>query len=162
MIRLSFNGSDQNVLNTLQQKGPRIVEVLAQKITYLNLKLQAHIVAEKLSGQVLNHRSGRLAGSVVAQPTVAEGTSLVGQVTAASGPAWYGRLHEYGGSFIGARVNLKHPPHMVRRARGERVMTGSPYGIFFPERSFMRSSIDDMREEILDQLRLTMRAVILE
>ncbi len=96
-IRLSFNDTDRLAIAQLNGKGNAIVQALAGKLTYLMLQLQQHIVRDKLSGQVLHHRSGKLAGSIVAYPTEAQGSQLAGKVEGAGGPAWYGQVHELGG-----------------------------------------------------------------
>lgn len=96
-IRLSFNDSDRLLIARLNGRGNAIIEALSTKLTALMLRLQQHIVRDKLSGQVLHHRSGKLAGSIVAYPAQAEGSLLVGKVEGASGPAFYGQVHEMGG-----------------------------------------------------------------
>jgi hypothetical protein len=96
-VIFSFGGSDKRVVAWLSEKAPAVIRALAAKLTLLMLKLQAHIVGDKLNGQVLNRRSGRLAGSIVAYPADVEGTDLVGKVEGAGGPAWYGKVHEIGG-----------------------------------------------------------------
>jgi hypothetical protein len=96
-VRMQFGGSDQKVASWLAGRGPVVVRVLTQRLTLLMLKLQQHIVREKLSGQVLHRRTGKLAGSIATVPITVDGTTLIGKVVGASGPAWYGRVHEFGG-----------------------------------------------------------------
>ena len=97
-VQMSFGGSDQKVVAWLQLKGPKIIKAIATRLTLLMLKLQQHIVRDKLSGQVLHRRTGKLAGSIVAYPAEVSGTTLIGRVEGAGGVAWYGRVHEYGGT----------------------------------------------------------------
>lgn len=156
MIALTFEKYNPDLL---KQRSVEIIEALELQMNALMVKLQAHIVSDKLSGQVLHHRTGTLIASIITHPVVLSASAMVGMVTGASGPAWYGRVHEYGGSFVTSR-KLKRPAHMVRRKGGERVMTGSPYGIHFPERSFMRSSLDDMRAEITEKLGMTLKRIV--
>ena len=96
-IRLSFNDTDRLLIARLNGKGTVMVQALASRLTQLMLKLQQHIVRDKLSGQVLHRRSGMLAGSIVAYPAQAQGSMIIGKVEGASGPAWYGQVHELGG-----------------------------------------------------------------
>ena len=159
MISLSFDGSDKNVQEILRQKGRGIVAALLPTMDALDIKLQRHIQTDYLHGQVLAQRSGKLVGSIRAIPAHAEGTFLIGAVEGGGGPAWYGRLHELGGTFIAHR-SLKRPAHMIRRKLGERVMTGSPYGIHFATRSFMRRGQADMRSEIEERLRQRMAEAV--
>ncbi len=132
-----------------------LISLAAQVPRSLNrqlYRLQGIIRADKLSGQVLHVRTGNLRNAVHVEPAVAQ----EGRVEGALGlgrEAWYGKIHEFGGTFTAAYKNLKHPPHMVTRKRGERVMTGSPYGIHFPERSFWRSTFREQRERTINGLR---------
>jgi phage gpG-like protein len=148
MLQLSFNETDQRVLVALRAKGPQIVQALLVKMNALMLRLQAKIVGEKLQGQVLHHRTGKLAGSIRAIPAVLEGTMIVGAVEGAGGPAFYGRIHEFGGVF-----NVKG--HMVTQVFGKKVKApheSKPYTATFPERSFMRTSLEEMRAQIFEGL----------
>lgn len=115
-------------------------------------RLQGIIRSDKLSGQVLHVRSGNLRNAVHVDPAVAQ----EGRVEGALGlgrEAWYGKIHEFGGTFIAAHKNLKHPAHLVTRKRGERVMTGSPYGVHYPERSFWRSTFREQGQRTVNELR---------
>lgn len=147
MISLGFDGSDSRIVEILRAKGGAIAGQLVPTMDALDIKLQRYIQAEELQGQVLHHRTGKLANSIRAIPAHAEGTEIVGAVEGAGGPAWYGRVHEDGGMFLARRV-LHHPPHPIRRRDGARVMTGTPYEIRFPKRSFMARGQEVMRSEI--------------
>lgn len=98
MIKLTFNGSDQRLLSALKARSEPLISALTMKMGYLMLRLQQHIVNTKLSGQVLAHRSGKLAGSVRALPVVRKGDVLESGVTAGGGPVTYARVHEEGGT----------------------------------------------------------------
>jgi hypothetical protein len=137
---------------SIRAKGPRIIQAIIKKINGSMIALQSYIVTGKLSGQVLKHRSGKLANSIRVNPAEAEGATVTASVEGAGGPAWYGRLHEFGGSFVASR-RLKRPSHLVTRKHGERVMTGSPYGIHFAQRSFMRSSFAERQNQIIESVR---------
>src|SRR5438132_4498213 len=97
MIRVTFSGTDAKAAAFLRSRAPAIIQALTVKMNSLAIRLQAKIVGEKLSGQVLAHRTGKLAGSVRVIPATAEGGVLRAGVEAGGGPAWYGRIHEYGG-----------------------------------------------------------------
>jgi hypothetical protein len=122
-------------------------------------RLREYIVARRLnapkgfSPDQLHHKSGNLINSTF--PSIEQsidGSSLIGRVQVAN-TAPYGRIHEYGGTFTARRQNLIHPPHLATRKGGERVMTGSPYTITFPERSFLRSSLREQRDTIITALK---------
>jgi hypothetical protein len=98
MIKLTFNGSDARLLAALRARQAPLIGALTAKMAYLMLRLQQHIVNNKLSGQVLAHRSGKLAGSVRTLPVVRSGDVLETGVTAGGGPVVYAGVHEYGGT----------------------------------------------------------------
>jgi phage gpG-like protein len=159
MLKLSFNGSDERVAASLREKGPRIVQAVMRKMDGLMIELQGKIVGEKLQGQVLQHRTGKLAGSIRAIPAVQEGSSIVGTVEGAGGPAFYGRIHEYGGV-------VEIPEYQRRITGGAKAAinaklssrTGTTPGTVrahsanFPERSFMRSSLAEFRQRLFEGL----------
>lgn len=107
-------------------------------------------VKQKLSGEVLNVKTGRLRRSVFA--TVNDTGESVTGVVSSAGDVRYGKIHEYGGV-------IHHPGgtpywydnsigavHFVSNATAARVSSGEfprtrPHDIHIPERSFMRSSL---------------------
>lgn len=97
MIRLTFNASDKRVIASLRAKAPQIEEGLVRTLDVLMLQLQK-LVQSKLQGIVLQHHSGKLAGSITKEPTTRTGAGLMGRVTGAAGPAFYGRIQEKGGT----------------------------------------------------------------
>lgn len=98
MIRLTFKAlSDKSVEAKIRAKGPKIVEEVTHELDLLMLELQRR-VQQKLSGEVLQARSGRLLGSVNKTPTTQSGNTISGSVTAGAGPAFYGAIQEVGGT----------------------------------------------------------------
>jgi len=81
----------------MKAKGPQIRERLSDKLDSLMLELQRRI-QQKLSGEVLEHRSGKALGSVIKQPMSTTETRIEGRVTAGGGPAFYLVYHERGGT----------------------------------------------------------------
>jgi hypothetical protein len=150
MLRITFDGSDQRVAAALRAKGPQIVQALMRKLESLMLQLQAKIVGEKLQGQVLAHRTGKLSGSIREIPVTNTGTLLTGAVEGAGGPAWYGKLHEEGGTFPYHRKSKIAERLSGKEAMSKRARKGS---ITFPQRSFMRTSLEEMRGQIFEGLR---------
>lgn len=154
MLTFSFNSTDVRVVASLREKGPQIIQAVAQKMEQLMIQLQAKIVGGKLQGQVLHHRTGKLANSIRVIPVVQSGGSIVGMVEGGGGTAFYGRIHEYGG--------VVQIPEFTRRVSGGKEAikarltnkAGSMPGTVrahtatFPERSFMRTSLAEHREAI--------------
>jgi len=97
MIRLSFNSTDQRLLAGIRARWPGIQSSVVDTMDSLMLELQRSIQL-KLQGIVLAHRSGKLAASIIKEPTVVRGNTVVGSVTGAAGPAFYGKIQEKGGT----------------------------------------------------------------
>jgi len=148
---ISFDGTDVQVVTKLRQKSSGVEEAVRVKTDALMIQLSAKIVGEKLHGQVLNQLSGLLAGSVHPVPAKKVGGAIVGEVASSGGPAFYGKVHEYGGkkTFTIIAVNKKALRFLIDgkaifRTRVER----GP----LPERSFMRSAATEFEPEIVSQL----------
>ena len=112
------------------------------------LKLQREVMQNRLSGQVLNVRTGNLRRSIHQQVT-SSGGLVVGEVNT---NVRYGVAHEYG--FAGT-VNVKASMRQIRQAFG-RPLKSPRYvqirahsrNVKLPERSFLRSALRDMKPEI--------------
>lgn len=130
---------------------PIIIEALRTKLDALDFALQSRIVSDKLSGQVLQHRSGKLAASIRAIPTVREGTELVGSVEGGGGPAFYAKFHEYGTTrqYEIVPTNKKALAFMVG---GKQVFVKRVMHPPIQERSFMRTTLNEMQTEIVNGL----------
>lgn len=112
----------------------------------------AALVRQKLSGQVLNKVSGRLYNSI--SSTMIENPSTVYGVVMTQGVP-YARIHEYGGT-------IHHPGSSKFQAwmgpNGMIFTHGTkPHDIVIPERSYMRSSLADMQDQIVSQLTQAVR-----
>jgi phage gpG-like protein len=128
----------------------RIRDALSSKANALATELQAKI-QQKLSGAVLNQKSGALARSIIT--TVDDSTADV-SVSIATGDIKYAAIHEYGGMI---------PPHQVvpDKAKALAFIIGGKQAfaarvnlpaIAMPERSYMRSSLAEMADEISEGL----------
>lgn len=80
----------------LQERTTAIRVALAEKMTAVSTMLQSKIVGDKLSGQLLNRRSGKLSDSVRVEAVVATETEIDGGVTAGGGPVNYAAALEDG------------------------------------------------------------------
>jgi hypothetical protein len=167
LLEISFNGSDKRAVEALVSKTDTIIGRLTLKLNALMLRLQAKIVGEKLDGQVLHHRSGKLSQSIRVVPPAIEGGNLRAAVQGAGGPAWYGRLHEFGYTYTreaGHRrigFNAKGEiTKLLTRAKSVRRSVASTksidvrsYTVHIPVRSFMRTSQEEMRPVITEELK---------
>ncbi len=114
-------------------------------IGILVIKLQRNVVRDKLSGQVLNVRTGTLRRSI-GQAVSDVGAKIVGFV---STNVKYAPPHEYG--FRGT-VNVRAHLREVKEAFGKRLKTPvtASVGAYsrtvnLPERSFLRSALREMK-----------------
>ena len=140
----------RDVAKSLQKKVPAVQRRVEDTLARLAIKLTAHVKADKLSGQVLRNRTGRLRRSVnyridgrnTPQTQAAVGTNVV-----------YARPHEYGGP-----VTVKEHLRMMTQAWGRPVKDPHPvtvksHTVNYPLRSFLRSALKDMEDEIISGLR---------
>lgn len=152
MLNVTLVG-DRELVARIGAMPAKVHAALLKKVNALALKLEAKIKNEKLSGQVLNVRSGALRRSIFSQVTDTE-TAVTGKV-ASSGDVKYAAVHEFGG---------KIPPHdifPVKAAALAFMMNGKQVffkhvhhpGATMPEQSFMRSSLAEMKDEIVSGLK---------
>jgi hypothetical protein len=167
LLKISFNGSDKRAVESLVSKTDTIIGRLTLKLNSLMIRLSAKIVGEKLEGQLLHHRTGKLSNSIRVIPPVIEGGNLRAGVQGAGGPAWYGKLHEWGYTYSrqagtrrigfnakGEITKLLTRAKTVRRSvASTRTLNVRSYTVHIPERSFMRSSQEEMRPVITDELK---------
>ncbi len=129
----------------------RLHAALVAKAGALAAELQAK-VQQKLSGGVLNARSGALARSIVM--TMDNSPTNVSVRIAASADVKYAAIHEFGGTI---------PPHQIvpDKAKALAFIVGGKLAfaarvqipaVTMPERSYMRSSLAEMADAIEDDL----------
>jgi hypothetical protein len=155
MFEFRFDSATKTkLLVKLQGMSPRFVSVVTTKLRALMFQLQSKIVSEKLSGQVLHRRTGILAGSVHTLPVTAAENTISSGVASSQGPAFYGRIHEVGGSRPFQIFAVK--------ARALQFMQGSKtvyaQNIMHPplrQRAFMKPSLLESAQSIHDQLQQT-------
>jgi hypothetical protein len=145
------------VVNELELKArissiaDRVAIEIMKSMGEVNNSLRTHIMTDKLSGQVLHSRKGNLKRNILQIPATIEGNTIAGGV-ALGANAPYGLAHEYGAS-IPERVPTKHKSlHWIGKS-GEEVFAMRARAFVLPERSFMRSSFREFRDQIEDAMR---------
>jgi phage gpG-like protein len=148
LLNVTLTG-DRELMAKLDRMPLAVHQSLKLKITMLTLKLEKHVKTNKLNGQVLNRISGRLARSI-ASKVVDTPEAIVGSVFS-SGDVKYAAIHEFGGQTA---------PHLIvpKKAQMLAFMGKSGNQVFarqvnhpgskMPERSFLRSALNDMSGEI--------------
>ncbi|MDN7456593.1 hypothetical protein [Burkholderia cenocepacia] len=144
---------ESQVIARINRLVPNVRNALVQRVQRLVIALQVHVVADKLSGQVLNVRTGRLRRSVNQGVTTTD-TTITGVV---STPVEYAPAHEYG--FRGV-VTVKEHLRQVTQAWGKPLATPVTATVRehtmkmnLPEKSFLRSALADQRDEIMRGIR---------
>lgn len=151
MITISVE-NDQEVILRLRRLPENVRKSLLKKVTSLTLKLERR-VKEKLSGQVLNVRTGALRRSIFSRVTETR-TEIVGRV-ASSGDVKYAGIHEFGGVTSPHTIEAKRGQALRFMLNGKEMFRRSVNhpGSKMPKRSFLRTSLAEMRPEIVTGLR---------
>ena len=148
MFQVSLSDSASAALAAAPE---RMREALSVKVGALASALQAR-VQQKLSGTVLNARSGALVSSIISA-IEASSTSIAARIST-SGDIKYAAIHEFGGTI---------PPHEIvpDKAKALAFLIGGKQAfatrvnlpaIAIPERSYLRSSLAEMADEIWEGL----------
>lgn len=124
--------------------------IKAQKVN--GITLADHVIANKLSGQVLKVRTNRLRGSIHddLRETDTEVSTSVGTNVE------YARIHEFG---LTGTVQVKEHLRTVTQAFGRPIsprqvtVRSHPMNMRMPERSFLRSALRDKRDEAMARIR---------
>lgn len=139
---------DEALLVRIQRWPTAVHDMLLRKVTALSLRLQTHVKSDKLSGQVLNRKTGALSRSIV-QQVIDQGLMIIGRVFS-SGDVKYAAIHEFGGKTRAHDILPKKADALSFMIGGQRIFARVVHhpGSVMPERSYMRSSLTDMAEEI--------------
>lgn len=145
---LTVSIDDSAVRLKLDQMPDKIRDALRLKSGILAERLQSYIKSDKLRGQVLHRRSGLL-GDLMFYTVKDTPDGIIGTVSTSENTP-YAAIHEYGKVF----------DRMVSVAWGKPMKHPHEVTFHYPERSFMRTGLADMREEIVTGLRdAVMKAV---
>lgn len=147
MITMRFIGGTE-VVEKLVRMEPEIEKSLLATITRLSIKLQAKVMEDKLSGQVLKTKTGTLRRSITYKINQTQ-ESISGTVgTNVS----YGLTHEFG--FHGT-VNVKAHLRTIKQVYGrplpapKQILIGEHSRMMnLPAKSFLRSALREMKPEI--------------
>lgn len=151
MINYHVDG-DANLSATVD----RIDAEVRQSIARSTLKLLIKVKREKLNGQVLNKRTGRL-GRSITQKLIELSNGVAGIVGT---NVEYAPPHEYG--FKGD-VTVKAHLRMIKMAFGKSInpkqvnIKAHTRKVDLPEKSFLRSALEEMRKEIKQDLEVSIQ-----
>lgn len=157
MITWKVTG-EQQVITTLRDITPSVKSKLVNCMNRIAIDLQGQVVKNKLSGQLLNRRTGTLASSI--QPkvvvTTAGVTGIVGSRVNESMPLKYAHIHEYG---FNGTVTVKQHLRMMTTAFGRpvkepRQITISPHTAVrnVREKRYLRGTLEENRDKYLEMI----------
>jgi phage gpG-like protein len=133
---------------------------LVDTMKVVSFDIQQHVQREKLSGQVLNRRTGILRNSI--SERVQESTDAISAVVGTN--VKYAAAHEYG---IQRNVVVSAHYRMQTMAFGKpmknprEVLVNQHSGYLnLPERSFLRSSLRDKAPQEIERIRVSMAELI--
>ena len=117
-------------------------DALRAEVQKAALALTAHVKQDKLTDQVLRVRTGRLRRSITQRVEV-EGSRVMGYVGT---NVEYAAAHEYG---IRGSIGVRE--HLRRSKQGKQFSVRAHLrNVNIPERSFLRSALADMKEQIVN------------
>lgn len=136
-------------------------EKMLETMNTIGFDIQGYVQDQKLSGQVLNRRTGRLRNSIN-QKTQDNGTSITTQIGTG---VLYARPHEYG--FQGT-VAVPAYQRMQTMAWGRAIaarmvnVRAHPMKLNIPEKSFLRSSLREKGPQEVGRIRQSMAELLAE
>lgn len=150
MITISVEG-DQDLILRLRRLPEKMRNALLTKITTLTLKLESR-VKTKLSGGVLRVRTGALRRSIFSR--VSKSTYEITGRVASSGDVKYAGIHEFGGTTKPHIIEPRKAAVLAFMIGGKKIFARRVHhpGSRMPTRSFLRSSLAEMRPEIVTGL----------
>jgi hypothetical protein len=148
MIRIEFTGDLSQVLAFREDA---FMQKVSDKMLALFDKLQEKITGEKLSGQVLARRTGRLAQSVSDPEISREGELIVGELTAGERVP-YAWVHKAGGT-RGYTIRPVTKDFLRAMIGGKAVFRKMFEHPPLPQRAWFDPSVEEMKGEFLQGLR---------
>ena len=146
MFSVTVTGAEQ-VIEQFNAIEGRVHGSLLAVINSLALQLEAHVKQDKLEGQVLNKVTGKLQGSIMSD--VEDDASRIIGRGYSSTAVNYAAIHEYGG-WIPDRYPVNGEVLHWVNAAGQDVFAKFARGFNMPERSFLRTSLEDYRSRIIE------------
>jgi hypothetical protein len=148
---IEFNGTDVAFSTKLRNKSDEITEALLEKTNELSGKLVEKIVG-KLSGEVLQTRSGNLLESVQEVPAELVANEVVGGVVVGDEKAPYAEVQELGGekAYKIVPVDKKALRFLLDNKEFFAKQVNHPP---LPARSFVGSSLEEMQSEVEFELK---------
>jgi phage gpG-like protein len=157
----AFLTGDEEALARLRAIPDVINAGLARAIAKLGFDLQQKVQQDELSGQVLSARSGALRSSIGVE--IEQGPQRI--TARIFSDSDYAAAHEFGFS---GEVNVRASLRQIREAFGrpiaEKMIAVRAHSrtMLLPERSFLRSALEQMGPEIRDEVDAALHEALTE
>lgn len=147
MISMEFKDpQNEQVKEFLRRKGRKIQRSVFVEMKKIGIDLQSYVKEFKLrGGNPLHSRTGNLSRSIV-QRLEEQGTSITAIVGAAPN-APYARIHEFGGTIHIPEVKNTLMVFTPKGGKTVFTMGHRAFDVQMPERSFLRSALEEKREQ---------------
>lgn len=147
------------LVQKFKEKPSTLLSVLSVRMNQLMIMLSRYIVSQKLAGNPLQTRTGKLAASVHHIPASIQGQKVVGYVESSAPPAGYGILYEKGHSapweITAVRAKALHYVMDGRNVFAKRV-THPPVEAM----RWMKSSLEENKSAIVAELQTAVNEVL--
>ena len=159
MLKITVTGTDA-VARRFQNMPENVRRDLMAKVLSLTIRLENHIKNDKLSGQVLKTVTGRLKRSIQYRVTDT-GAMITGSVFSTADVP-YAAIHEFGGRTSPHDIVPVKAKALAFMMEGKQVFAKIVHhpGSNIPERSYMRSSLKDMRTQIREEIEQVVREAV--
>jgi len=150
---------DEQLLERLRALPDAINSGLLRGMTQLGIEVQRHVQEDKLSGQVLRSRTGSLKSSIDLRVDQSSG-AITASVFSDSR---YAGVQEYGfAGTVSVRASLRRIREAFGRPITEKTISVRAYDrrMDLPERSFLRSALEDMAPAIRDKVEAVLAAEV--
>jgi phage gpG-like protein len=137
-------------------------DAVRDAVSRLGNELLAHVVRDKLQGQVLHVRTDNLQRAI--NMRLDDQESSVYAYVGVNRTAPYGRIQELGGTTSPHDIVAKRAQALAFVMGGKTVVVKRVHhpGSHIPERSFLRSALDDMRPEVAQRIQAALVRAIRE
>lgn len=132
----------------LDRLSSQVLAAVGAKVMAATAELQRHVIDDKLHGQMLSTRTGRLA-SAVERRTEAKGDSIVGEVFV-NDSVRYAAILEHGGSTSPHDIVPDKAMALAFAVGGKHIFARVVHhpGSRFPARPYLASALSDEADEI--------------
>ena len=152
---------DERALARLRDMRAAINSGLVRAITKLGIDLQRKVQQDELTGQMLAARSGSLKSSIDLR--VDQGATAVTATVFTD--SVYAGAHEYGfAGTVNVRASLRRITEAFGRPISGKIINVRAHSrrMDLPERSFLRSALEDMTPAIRDEVEASLRETVTE